>query len=66
MCSSDLKRAVEIETLKAHAEVEPLNSLAEQLTVLKGSGPEALPAYLRNVRLALYGNAQQIILEAKS
>ena len=60
------KRAVEIETLKAHAEVEPLNSLAEQLTVLKGSGPEALPAYLRNVRLALYGNAQQIIREAKS
>ena len=60
------KRAVEIETLKAHAEVEPLNSLAEQLTALKQSGPEALPAYLRNVRLALYGGAQQIILEAKS
>ncbi len=60
------KRAVEIETLKAHAEVEPLNSLAEQLTALKASGPEALPAYLRNVRLSLYGGAQQIILEAKS
>ena len=60
------KRAVEIETLKAHAEVEPLNSLAEQLTALKRSGPEALPAYLRNVRLSLYGGAQQIILEAKS
>jgi methylphosphotriester-DNA--protein-cysteine methyltransferase len=26
------KRAVEIETLKAHAEVEPLVALAEQLT----------------------------------
>ena len=60
------KRAVEIETLKAHAEVEPLNSLAEQLTALKGSGPAALPAYLRNVRLSLYGGAQQIILEVKS
>ncbi len=60
------KRAVEIETLKAHAEVEPLNSLAEQLTALKKSGPEALPAYLRNVRLSLYGSAQQIIVEAKS
>ncbi len=60
------KRAVEIETLKAHAEVEPLNSLAEQLTALKSNGPEALPAYLRNVRLSLYGGAQQIILEAKS
>jgi regulator of protease activity HflC (stomatin/prohibitin superfamily) len=59
------KRAVEIETLKAHAEVEPLNSLANQLLELKKSGPEALPAYVRNVRLALYSQAQQVILEAR-
>lgn len=59
------KRAVEIETLKAHAEVEPLTALADQLTELKKSGPQALPAYVRNVRLALFNQAQQVILEVK-
>ncbi len=59
------KRAVEIETLKAQAEVEPLNFLAAQLAELKKSGPGALTAYLRNVRLKLYSQAQQIILEVK-
>ena len=59
------KRAVEIETLKAHAEVEPLNALASQLSELKKSGPQALPAYVRNVRLALFNQAQQLIVEAK-
>src|SRR5690606_16791911 len=48
------KRAVEIETLKAHAEVEPLNWLATQLTELKKSGEKALTAYLKNVRLGLF------------
>ena len=56
------KRAVEIETLNAHAEVEPLTALATQLGELKKSGPVALPAYLRNVRLKLYSRAQQAIL----
>lgn len=59
------KRAVEIETLNAQAEVEPLNALAEQLEVLKASGPEALAGYLRNVRLRLFSRAQRAILEAK-
>lgn len=59
------KRAVEIETLNAHAEVEPLKALAEQVGALKKSGPDALPAYLRNVRLKLYGRARQAILEVK-
>jgi regulator of protease activity HflC (stomatin/prohibitin superfamily) len=59
------RRAVEIETLRAHAEVEPLNSLAEQLRLLRDSGPEALPAYLRNVRLDLYLKAKQVILEVE-
>ena len=59
------KRAVEIETLKAQAEVEPLNALATQLQDLKASGPEALPIYLRNVRLRLYAHAQQVILQEK-
>ncbi len=59
------KRAVEIETLNAYAEVEPLQALAEQLGELKKNGPDALPAYLRNVRLNLYSRAQQAILEVK-
>ncbi len=57
------KRAVEIETLKAQAEVEPLLSLAEQLGILQAQGPEVLAAYLRNVRLSLYTKAKSIILE---
>jgi regulator of protease activity HflC (stomatin/prohibitin superfamily) len=57
------KRAVEIETLKAQAEVEPLTTLAAQLTALKASGPEVLPAYVRNVRLSLFEQAQHVIVE---
>jgi regulator of protease activity HflC (stomatin/prohibitin superfamily) len=57
------KRAVEIETLRAQAEVEPLKSLAEQLAMIKQNGPETLVAYLRNVRLALYTKAENVILE---
>jgi regulator of protease activity HflC (stomatin/prohibitin superfamily) len=57
------RRAVEIETLKAHAEVEPLRALAAQLAELKRSGPDVLPAYVRNVRLNLYGEAGRAIVE---
>jgi regulator of protease activity HflC (stomatin/prohibitin superfamily) len=60
------KRAVEIETLNAQAEVEPLLALAEQLRALRQSGPAALQSYLRNVRLRLYGYAQHVIRELKS
>lgn len=59
------KRAVQIETLKAQAEVEPLNWLAAQLSDLRKNGPDALPLYLRNIRLALYAKASHIILEMK-
>ncbi len=59
------KRAVEIETLNAQAEVEPLVALAEQLSSLQKSGPDALQAYLRNVRLKLYSRAQQIVREVE-
>jgi regulator of protease activity HflC (stomatin/prohibitin superfamily) len=59
------KRAAEIETLKAQAEVQPLISLADQLSALKGTGEGALRAYVRNVRLGLFGNAQQVVLEQK-
>jgi regulator of protease activity HflC (stomatin/prohibitin superfamily) len=56
------KRAVEIETLRAQAEVEPLRMMAEQLADLKTQGPNVLRAYVRNVKLALYGKAQSIYL----
>jgi regulator of protease activity HflC (stomatin/prohibitin superfamily) len=59
------RRAVEIETLNAQAEVEPLRALAEQLRILKSSGPSALTAYLRNVRLRLLSHAQQVVREVK-
>jgi regulator of protease activity HflC (stomatin/prohibitin superfamily) len=59
------KRAVEIETLKAEAEAEPLRRLADQLCVLEDKGPNVLSAYVRNVRLALLDKAQRIFLEAK-
>ena len=59
------RRAVEIETLKAQGEVEPLRALAGQLGELKRNGPRALELYLRNVRLRLYNQAQRVILEVK-
>jgi regulator of protease activity HflC (stomatin/prohibitin superfamily) len=59
------RRAVEIETLRAQAEVEPLTSLAEQLKALKASGPGALEAYLRNLRVAVFGKAAQVFMEVK-
>jgi len=55
---------VEIETLRAQAEVEPVKSLATELGALHRAGPNILGAYLRNVRLALYDKAQQVYLEA--
>jgi hypothetical protein len=57
------KRAVEIETLKAQAEVEPLVALAHQLRTLKANGKETLALYVRSVRLKLFGAARRTILE---
>jgi regulator of protease activity HflC (stomatin/prohibitin superfamily) len=57
------RTAVEIETLKAQAEVEPLKALAAQLRELRQTGPDALPAYVRNVRLKLFSEARRAILE---
>jgi regulator of protease activity HflC (stomatin/prohibitin superfamily) len=59
------RRAVEIETLKAQAETEPLARLADQLAQLKKSGPGVLPAYVRNVKLALFDQASQVFMEVK-
>lgn len=57
------RRAVEIETLKAQAEVEPLRALAKQLGDLKTSGSSAIVTYVRNVKLALFNQARRVILE---
>jgi regulator of protease activity HflC (stomatin/prohibitin superfamily) len=59
------RRAVEIETLKAQAEAEPLKKLAAQLATLQSHGPGALSAYVRNVRLAMLDKAQRIFVEAR-
>lgn len=57
------RRAVEIETLNAHAEVEPLLALATQLRELAGAGgPGAISAYVRNSKLALHRKAGQVVL----
>jgi len=57
------RRAVEIETLNAQAEVEPLTALASQVAALRASGPAALASYIRNVRLSLFSKAGQVIRE---
>ncbi len=58
------RRAVEIETLKAQAEVQLLGDLAAQLKETKKQGGSILAAYLRNVRLSLLPKAKRIILES--
>jgi len=54
------KRAVEIETLRAQAEAEPLRMMAAELRTLKAAGPNVLRAYVRNVKLGLFWKAGQI------
>lgn len=60
------KRAVEIETLKAKAEVQLLKQLAQQLANLKKSGPDALKLYLRNIKLKIFNQASRVVMEAES
>jgi regulator of protease activity HflC (stomatin/prohibitin superfamily) len=60
------RRAVEIETLNAQAEIEPLARMAAQLGELKRSGNGVLDAYVRNVRMALYSQADETFMELKS
>jgi regulator of protease activity HflC (stomatin/prohibitin superfamily) len=58
------KRAVEIETLNAHAEVEPLLALAAQLRDLAGNGgPQAVEAYVRNAKISLQRKARHLVLQ---
>ena len=44
--------------------MEPVKSLAAELSVLHKGGADVLGAYLRNVRLALFDKAQESYLEA--
>jgi regulator of protease activity HflC (stomatin/prohibitin superfamily) len=60
------RRAVEIETLKAQAEVEPLERMATQLELLKESGPGVLRSYVRNVRMSLFGRSERAFVEVNS
>ena len=56
------RRAVEIETLNAQAEVEPLVMLADQLGLLRANGPGALQAYVRNAKLNLFKRTKQLVV----
>jgi regulator of protease activity HflC (stomatin/prohibitin superfamily) len=56
------KRAVEIETLNAQAEVEPLLALANELHALQAQGNGVLRAYVRNARLALFRNVSGAVM----
>ncbi len=56
------KRAVEIEALRAQAEVEPMLALSKQLTELKARGPRALAAYVRTVKLSLLSKTRRAIV----
>jgi regulator of protease activity HflC (stomatin/prohibitin superfamily) len=60
------RKAVEIETNRAQAEVQPLRWMAQELTELKHRGENALPAYIRNVRLELFSRAKRVILKEKA
>lgn len=56
------KRAVEIQTMRVQAEVEPLRRVAGELLALKQTGgPASLQAYLRNVKLQLFRRARRVI-----
>lgn len=60
------KRAVEIASNNAQAEVAPLQVLAETLTHIKTEGGSAaLQAYIRNMRVPLLARAQRIIQETQ-
>jgi regulator of protease activity HflC (stomatin/prohibitin superfamily) len=59
------RRAVEIETLNAQAEVEPLLAMAAQLRELRSQGAGVLELYIRNVRLGLFARARSVFTNAQ-
>ena len=60
------RKAVEIETLKAQAEVEPLVQMANQLRELKGTDSSALDLYAKNIRLELYKKSDRVVVEVQN
>jgi regulator of protease activity HflC (stomatin/prohibitin superfamily) len=60
------RKAVEIGTMRAQAEVQMLTQLSYQLKVLKGGGEGAIENYVRNVKLKLYGHAKRAVIEVQS
>lgn len=60
------RTSVQIETLKAQAEVQMLNQVALQLSEIKKNGESTLSAYIRNVRLTLLSQAKRIFMETKN
>ncbi|MEM9557716.1 MAG: SPFH domain-containing protein [Acidobacteriota bacterium] len=61
------ERAVEIAQNNAEAEVAPLRELAATLTQVKTEGgASALRAYLRNLRVPLFGRARRVVLTASA
>jgi len=60
------KRAVEIETMRAQAEVEPLMRLSEQLSELHQQGGSALASYVRKIEIDLLSRAKRVIAEVRS
>lgn len=59
------RRAVEIETLNAQAELEPLLALAEQLQRLAQNGQATIDSYVRNAKLGLHRRARHVFLEQR-
>jgi ribosomal protein L29 len=45
--------------------VEPLLALAAQITELRKGGSEALAAYVRNLKVELFGKAEQAFVEVQ-
>lgn len=60
------RTSVQIETLKAQAEVQMLDQLAQQLSIIRKSKDNILPAYVRNVKLALLSKAKHIFIETNN
>jgi len=57
------KRAVEISSNFAMAEVEPIRRLAKQLAELKSSGKGVLDAYLQKARISFLERAREVVVE---
>jgi hypothetical protein len=59
------RRAVEVETLNAEAEAEPLLAMAAQLRELRSQGAGALELYVCNVLLGLFPKAASVMMSSQ-